>query len=138
MCCEISVYATQKFKKKYEKRGWFYGYKKLNIAGSALIGNYKYSAGEARISPISISDYDVETKGFHFYTKNIWRHSTGVIKVIVKVKDLIGVSTNYTDYGSEELGQYKEGVANAITIQKKEWQNFLKRTRSRRAKCVAI
>lgn len=128
MCCNISLRDTKEFLIKNAKNKFIWGWKQLYGSGNSYFYGYKYSAGEHRlVEPNTFTKYKrrLDRNGFHFWLKEPTNDVDFSIKVKVYWKDIIGI-----DYDCNEA------VANAITIEKKDWQNF-KRRMSRRAKCVA-
>jgi hypothetical protein len=127
MCCDIDENLTEKFIKKAKRTGknYIWGYKLFEKHGShAITGyfqvGYKYKSGKHSLkTPNTVSRYRWDNQGFHFYLeKNTFASTytpiTFGIRVKVYLKDIIGVDAS-------------EGVANSITILKRDWERGIKR-----------
>lgn len=136
MCCNIDkIYTKQRLAqlKRSGKTfiiGWKSGYRHLGkdfIRGAWTA--YKFSPGVHKLKrKMTIDDYRTyDVEGFHFYYDREQALSdcgNVVFPVKIYIKDIIGLEKPDKDYYPHAKGQ---GVANSITILKKDWDRALKR-----------
>lgn len=125
MCCYISKVRTKEFLAKNAKKKFVWGWKELKASG---VGNYyyhQYGPGEHRSGFNNTiygynghGNYKKIHRGFHFWLQDRSKYGPYYIRVKVYLKDIFGTSDNLD-----------ETVANAITIEKKDWRNFKARMR---------
>ena len=128
MCCESSPPAKKRFLKALGRRKTFVAWKLLREDGRSGMAEYKYSPGRhGLVKPLQRYG---GARGFYFYmNKPIKARFGGVlIPVIVHRGDLLAI-----EQGAWDGPLLRQGVANAITIRKSDWDAaFSKPTKRRR------
>jgi len=129
MCCVGNPEAKKRFLKSLGRRKTFVAWKALRDDGRSRVNGYQYSPGHHRlIKPLQRYG---GARGFHFYMHKPKEGRPGcvIVPVIVRRDDLLAIE--YMDeVWSRDMPQ---GVANGITIRKRDWDAaFGKPTKRRR------
>ena len=128
MCCVGNPEAKKKFLKSLGRRKTFVAWKALSDDGRSRVNRYQYSPGHHRlIKPLQRYG---GARGFYFYMcKPPEDRFRVIVPVIVRRDDLLAI-----EHMGEVLSHYmSQGVANGITIRKRDWDAaFGKPTKRRR------